>query len=210
MDRLSLFKAAGGSVPLRHLPRGGPVGDPAVHHGDRREPRPAPEHGAAASGADAGGRAAGRVSTTATARSGVPSTAGRRCRRRPSLGLGAGGLPPAGPSAGRAGRAGSRSTPPTWPDVGPAAGRSAPVRPVGSAGGGAAGRSCLQAVMDELADLGFDPAVESCRRDDGRPRSPSPAARSGSWPRLYPDLVCQLHRGITEGILEGRWPPPRA
>jgi predicted ArsR family transcriptional regulator len=60
--------------------------------------------------------------------------------------------------------------------------------------------SCLHAVMDELADLGFDPALERLDNDE---------LASISFMRcpfrevavLYPDVVCQLHLGITEGIL---------
>jgi predicted ArsR family transcriptional regulator len=56
--------------------------------------------------------------------------------------------------------------------------------------------------MDELADLGFDPALD--RPDDGEQaiisflRCPFREVAV-----LYPDVVCQLHRGITEGILAG-------
>ncbi len=60
--------------------------------------------------------------------------------------------------------------------------------------------------MDELADLGFDPAL-----DDG-PSVEDPEVRVGlaftkcpfrELAVLYPDLVCELHRGLTEGILAG-------
>ncbi|HEY7815080.1 MAG TPA: helix-turn-helix domain-containing protein, partial [Nakamurella sp.] len=77
-----------------------------------------------------------------------------------------------------------------------------------SAGTGAPAVACLRAVMDELSDLGFDPAL-----DDG-PDLDQDLAQGLvgiSFTRcpfrelavLYPDLVCELHRGITEGILSG-------
>ena len=60
--------------------------------------------------------------------------------------------------------------------------------------------ACIRAVADELTDLGFDPAVE-----------PGEAVTQLSFTKcpfrelavLYPDLVCELHRGLTEGILAG-------
>jgi predicted ArsR family transcriptional regulator len=60
--------------------------------------------------------------------------------------------------------------------------------------------ACVQAVMDELTNLGFDPALDSL--DDEEQASISflhcPFREVAV---LYPDVVCQLHRGITEGIL---------
>lgn len=65
--------------------------------------------------------------------------------------------------------------------------------------------ACVKAVMDELAELGFDPNLDSSDLD-----GKSAAARISfthcpfrELAVLYPDLVCQLHRGITEGILSG-------
>lgn len=67
-----------------------------------------------------------------------------------------------------------------------------------------AGVSGLEALMSEFAQLGFDPAVE--------PGQPSSADGSGvagisftSCPFRelavrYPDVVCEVHRGITEGL----------
>jgi predicted ArsR family transcriptional regulator len=66
------------------------------------------------------------------------------------------------------------------------------------------GAACIRALVDELADLGFDPAL-----DDSTP-APDAEARVGlaftkcpfrELAVLYPDLVCELHRGLTEGIL---------
>jgi predicted ArsR family transcriptional regulator len=76
-----------------------------------------------------------------------------------------------------------------------------------SARRGAPRAACLQAVMDELADLGFDPALESPALESGDPVGPVTIAFTHCPFRelaaLYPDVVCQLHRGITEGILSG-------
>jgi predicted ArsR family transcriptional regulator len=76
-------------------------------------------------------------------------------------------------------------------------GRSAPSGPPTAA--------CMQRVMDELADLGFEPTLEAVEGAVGR----TPATISFAHcpfreiAVLYPDVVCQLHRGITEGILAG-------
>jgi predicted ArsR family transcriptional regulator len=59
---------------------------------------------------------------------------------------------------------------------------------------------CLGAFVDALADLGFDPVVE-----------PDGALTSVAFTKCpfrelataYPDMVCQLHRGVTDGILQG-------
>jgi predicted ArsR family transcriptional regulator len=65
---------------------------------------------------------------------------------------------------------------------------------------------CVQAVMDELADLGFDPALD--RLDDEQLASISfMSCPFREVAVLYPDVVCQLHRGITEGILAGATGP---
>ncbi|MBV9253001.1 MAG: helix-turn-helix domain-containing protein [Actinobacteria bacterium] len=63
----------------------------------------------------------------------------------------------------------------------------------------AKGRSCVQALTDELADLGFDPAVA----DDG----PTTTIAFTHCPfrelaEAFPDLVFHLHRGIVEGFVE--------
>ena len=53
--------------------------------------------------------------------------------------------------------------------------------------------------MEELADLGFDPSLEA----GGGSRAVISFTHCPfrEVAVLYPDLVCQLHRGITEGIL---------
>jgi hypothetical protein len=74
--------------------------------------------------------------------------------------------------------------------------------------------ACLRAVMDELADLGFDPALEDTPLGTGElglDQEVPQGLAAISFTRcpfrelavLYPDLVCELHRGITEGILSG-------
>lgn len=82
------------------------------------------------------------------------------------------------------------------------------------AGGEAPRVACLRAVMDELADLGFDPALDDGAALDqgaGLDQQVACGLASISFTRcpfrelavLYPDLVCELHRGITEGIISG-------
>lgn len=80
---------------------------------------------------------------------------------------------------------------------------------------GTAGRSprpgepraaCVQAVLDQLADLGFHPALEpaSATQVDGTDHQATIAFTHCPFRELaalYPDVVCQLHRGLTEGIL---------
>jgi predicted ArsR family transcriptional regulator len=62
--------------------------------------------------------------------------------------------------------------------------------------------ACVRAVMDQLADLGFDPALDTAAGAEQAvisfTRCPFREVAA-----LYPDLVCQLHRGLTEGILAG-------
>ena len=60
-------------------------------------------------------------------------------------------------------------------------------------------RSCVKALAGEMERLGFEPELET----GGRRTTPtwrSPFARSASWPRPT-RLVCNLHRGISEGIV---------
>jgi predicted ArsR family transcriptional regulator len=75
-------------------------------------------------------------------------------------------------------------------------------------GSGAPMVACLRAVMDELSDLGFDPALEdSTDLDQELPQGLAGISFTRCPFRelavLYPDLVCELHRGLTEGILSG-------
>jgi predicted ArsR family transcriptional regulator len=63
-----------------------------------------------------------------------------------------------------------------------------------------AARSCVAALEDELAELGFDPAVG----DDGK----TVAIAFAHCPfrelaEAFPEVVCHLHRGIVEGMVDG-------
>jgi predicted ArsR family transcriptional regulator len=62
--------------------------------------------------------------------------------------------------------------------------------------------ACVRAVMDELAELGFDPALEAAG-EDGQTTISFTRCPFRELAGLYPDLVCELHRGLTEGILAG-------
>jgi predicted ArsR family transcriptional regulator len=80
-------------------------------------------------------------------------------------------------------------------EVGRAQGRSA-----GAARVAAGTQSCLEALVDELASLGFDPAVG----DDGSVTTVAFAhCPFRELAESFPDLVCHLHRGIVEGIVQG-------
>ncbi len=58
--------------------------------------------------------------------------------------------------------------------------------------------ACLAVVLDELGDLGFDPVAEGTgpTREVAFTRCPFRELATA-----YPDLVCTLHRGMTEGIV---------
>lgn len=61
------------------------------------------------------------------------------------------------------------------------------------------GEACAAAVRDELADLGFDPVAQS----DGA--TTTIAFTHCPYQQLaeaFPELVCQLHRGMVEGMVE--------
>jgi predicted ArsR family transcriptional regulator len=63
------------------------------------------------------------------------------------------------------------------------------------------GRPCVDALVDALAELGFDPAVAEAGRAGGA----SIAFTSCPYrelAELYPDLVCNLHRGLIEGFVD--------
>jgi predicted ArsR family transcriptional regulator len=90
-----------------------------------------------------------------------------------------------------------RPAAPTVVAVGSRRGRErARTRP---AAGGEPIAACLQAVMEELTDLGFDPSLEADRGSRAVISFTHCPFRDVAL--LYPDLVCQLHRGLTEGIL---------
>jgi predicted ArsR family transcriptional regulator len=74
------------------------------------------------------------------------------------------------------------------------AGRTREAAPAGGA------RACLRSLVDQMASLGFDPSLE------GNGRQVSVAFARCPFRELataFPDLVCQLHRGLTEGMVEG-------
>jgi predicted ArsR family transcriptional regulator len=73
-------------------------------------------------------------------------------------------------------------------------------RTAGSARAAAGTQSCLEALVDELADLGFDPAVG----DDGTITTVAfTRCPFRELAGAFPELVCHLHRGIVEGVVEG-------
>jgi predicted ArsR family transcriptional regulator len=62
--------------------------------------------------------------------------------------------------------------------------------------------ACLQAVLDELTELGFDPCVGSEPSGDDTVDIAFQRCPFRDLAVRFPDLVCQLHRGLTEGILQ--------
>jgi predicted ArsR family transcriptional regulator len=73
-------------------------------------------------------------------------------------------------------------------------------RTAGSARAAAGTQSCLEALVDELADLGFDPAVG----DDGTITTVAfTRCPFRELAGAFPELVCHLPRGIVEGVVEG-------
>jgi predicted ArsR family transcriptional regulator len=73
-------------------------------------------------------------------------------------------------------------------------------RVAGAARSRAGTQSCLEALVDELADLGFDPAVG----EDGSVTTVGFAhCPFRELAEAFPDLVCHLHRGIVEGVVQG-------
>jgi predicted ArsR family transcriptional regulator len=61
--------------------------------------------------------------------------------------------------------------------------------------------SCLEALVDRLAGLGFDPAVDGT--DDGETAVIAFAhCPFRELAEAHPDLVCSLHRGLVEGFVD--------
>jgi predicted ArsR family transcriptional regulator len=61
------------------------------------------------------------------------------------------------------------------------------------------GRPCVDALADALAELGFDPATAK----DGRTASIAfTRCPFRELAEAYPDLVCNLHRGLIEGFVD--------
>jgi predicted ArsR family transcriptional regulator len=65
----------------------------------------------------------------------------------------------------------------------------------------ASAASCLEALIDQLDVLGFDPAVDGS--DDGETAVVAFAhCPFRDLAEAYPELVCSLHRGMVEGFVE--------
>ena len=62
-------------------------------------------------------------------------------------------------------------------------------------------RSCVKALAAELDRLGFDPRVEPGDGADERRRIEFLHCPFRELAEAYPDLVCNLHRGICEGVV---------
>lgn len=60
-------------------------------------------------------------------------------------------------------------------------------------------RSCLRALADEMARLGFDPATET---HGDRTSIAFLHCPFRELAEAYPELVCNLHRGICEGVVD--------
>ena len=65
-------------------------------------------------------------------------------------------------------------------------------------------QSCLALLAQELDHLGFEPAVDDTAMLDGSTRIEFLHCPFRELAEAYPDLVCNLHRGICEGVAESR------
>ena len=61
------------------------------------------------------------------------------------------------------------------------------------------GRPCVAALADALAELGFDPTTVSQGAEASIAFTHCPYRELAE---VYPDLVCNLHRGLVEGFVE--------
>jgi predicted ArsR family transcriptional regulator len=61
-------------------------------------------------------------------------------------------------------------------------------------------QSCVEALMSELADLGFDPAMAT---DGSTTTVAFTRCPFSELAAMFPEVVCHLHRGIVEGMVEG-------
>lgn len=61
------------------------------------------------------------------------------------------------------------------------------------------GRPCVEALADALAELGFDPATAADGTETTIAFTHCPFR---DLAEVYPDLVCNLHRGLVEGFVE--------
>jgi predicted ArsR family transcriptional regulator len=63
-------------------------------------------------------------------------------------------------------------------------------------------RSCLDALAAELARLGFEPAADEDVGPDGTARIDFLHCPFRELAEAYPELVCNLHRGLCEGVVD--------
>ena len=68
--------------------------------------------------------------------------------------------------------------------------------------------ACVSALVDELTKLGFDPAADA--DSDGTTTIAFTHCPYRELAEIYPQLVCNLHRGIVEGYLEQATAMPSA
>jgi predicted ArsR family transcriptional regulator len=61
------------------------------------------------------------------------------------------------------------------------------------------GEACVAALVDELVQLGFDPAVAE---EDGATTVAFTRCPFAELAEAHPEIVCHLHRGIVEGFVE--------
>jgi predicted ArsR family transcriptional regulator len=64
------------------------------------------------------------------------------------------------------------------------------------------GRSCLDSLAAELARLGFQPAADEDVDDNGQARIDFLHCPFRELAEAYPELVCNLHRGLCEGVVD--------
>lgn len=62
--------------------------------------------------------------------------------------------------------------------------------------------SCLEALVQELADLGFDPAVAGDLDSDAVARVAFTHCPFRELAEAHPELVCSMHRGMVEGFVD--------
>ena len=65
-------------------------------------------------------------------------------------------------------------------------------------------QSCLTLVAQELDQLGFEPAADDTATLDGSTRIEFLHCPFRELAEAYPELVCNLHRGIVEGVAESQ------
>ena len=63
-------------------------------------------------------------------------------------------------------------------------------------------RSCLDSLAAELARLGFEPAADEDVGPDGAARIDFLHCPFRELAEAYPELVCNLHRGLCEGVVD--------